>query len=50
MKDIVRHTVYCLDPLDGNPDKEVMQIVNQLSFIFIFDHAILFFFFMLIIC
>ena len=42
--DMVRRTTYYLDPLEGSPDEELMQIVNQLSLLFV--SLIMLFYFM----
>ena len=44
--DMVRRTTYYLDPLEGNPDEELMQIVNQLSLLFV-SLIMLFYFYVL---
>ena len=42
--DMVRRTAYYLDHLEGSPDEELMQIVNQLSLLFL-SLIILFYFY-----
>jgi len=44
--DMVRRTTYYLDPLEGSPDEELMQIVNQLSLLFV-SLIMLFYFYVL---
>ena len=44
--DMVRRTAYYLDPLEGSPDEELMQIVNQLSLLFV-SLIMLFYFYVL---
>ena len=44
--DMVRRTTYYLDPFEGSPDEELMQIVNQLSLLFV-SLIMLFYFYVL---
>ena len=44
--DMVRRTTYYLDPLEGSPDEELIQIVNQLSLLFV-SLIMLFYFYVL---
>ena len=44
--DMARRTTYYLDPLEGSPDEELMQIVNQLSLLFV-SLIMLFYFYVL---